>query len=146
MKKLTFRTSRYGRMLEPKVVVGGSHDTFFYPVRDNRIEIHDTTYIILEANNGSGFIHKSKLNTNGTFSVGKTWRLPELRAIQVVNVCHCMLETGANDTLPLVASFLQYYLVSNIQVADGESVGANQFPRCSDTTFLRRCTRVYTTA
>ncbi|KAG6887860.1 hypothetical protein C0995_012111 [Termitomyces sp. Mi166 len=40
---------------------------------------------ILEASNGNGFIHKSKLNTNGTFSVGKTWRLPELRAIQVVN-------------------------------------------------------------
>ncbi|KAG6889916.1 hypothetical protein C0992_003620 [Termitomyces sp. T32_za158] len=43
-------------------------------------------YILLsQANNGSGFIHKSKLNTNGTFSVGKTWRLSELRAIQVVN-------------------------------------------------------------
>ena len=41
---------------------------------------------VLEANNGSGFIHKSKLNTNGTFSVGKTWRLAELRAIQVVGV------------------------------------------------------------
>ncbi|PPQ64521.1 hypothetical protein CVT26_002060 [Gymnopilus dilepis] len=42
-------------------------------------------YILLsQANNGSGFIHKSKLNTNGTFSVGKTWRLAELRAIQVV--------------------------------------------------------------
>jgi len=34
-----------------------------------------------------GYIHKSKLNTNGTFSVGKTWRLRELRALQVVNVC-----------------------------------------------------------
>ncbi|KAG5647578.1 hypothetical protein DXG03_008931 [Asterophora parasitica] len=43
-------------------------------------------YILLsQANNGSGFIHKSKLNTNGSFSVGKTWRLPELRAVQVVN-------------------------------------------------------------
>jgi len=43
-------------------------------------------YILLsQANNGSGFIHKSKLNTNGTFSVGKTWRLAELRAIQIVN-------------------------------------------------------------
>ncbi|GLB35990.1 putative exocyst complex component SEC3 N-terminal PIP2 binding PH [Lyophyllum shimeji] len=43
-------------------------------------------YILLsQASNGSGFIHKSKLNTNGTFSVGKTWRLPELRAIHVVN-------------------------------------------------------------
>jgi hypothetical protein len=40
----------------------------------------------LEASNGSGFIHKSKLNTNGTFSVGKTWRLAELRGVQVTNV------------------------------------------------------------
>lgn len=40
-----------------------------------------------EANNGSGFIHKSKLNTNGSFSVGKTWTLSELRAVEVVNVC-----------------------------------------------------------
>ncbi|PPQ67093.1 hypothetical protein CVT25_005694 [Psilocybe cyanescens] len=41
-------------------------------------------YILLsQANNGSGFLHKSKLNTNGSFSVGKTWRLAELRGIQV---------------------------------------------------------------
>ncbi|KAJ7932567.1 exocyst complex component sec3 subunit [Mycena leptocephala] len=43
-------------------------------------------YILLsQASNGNGFIHKSKLNTNGSFSVGKTWRLPELRALQVIN-------------------------------------------------------------
>ncbi|KAJ7293415.1 exocyst complex component Sec3-domain-containing protein [Mycena rebaudengoi] len=43
-------------------------------------------YILLsQASNGSGFLHKSKLNTNGSFSVGKTWRLPELRALQVIN-------------------------------------------------------------
>ncbi|KII93765.1 hypothetical protein PLICRDRAFT_152811 [Plicaturopsis crispa FD-325 SS-3] len=43
-------------------------------------------YILLsQTSNGMGFIHKSKLNTNGTFSVGKTWRLPELRAISVEN-------------------------------------------------------------
>ncbi|KAI3622586.1 exocyst protein [Moniliophthora roreri] len=42
-------------------------------------------YILLsQASNGTGFIHKSKLNTNGTFSVGKTWRLAELRGVQVV--------------------------------------------------------------
>ncbi|KAE9408272.1 hypothetical protein BT96DRAFT_914199 [Gymnopus androsaceus JB14] len=42
-------------------------------------------YILLsQANNGSGFIHKSKLNTNGTFSVGKTWRLAELRGLSVI--------------------------------------------------------------
>lgn len=43
-------------------------------------------YILLsQANNGSGFIHKSKLNTNGSFSVGKTWTLSELRAVEVMN-------------------------------------------------------------
>ncbi|EGO30577.1 hypothetical protein SERLADRAFT_364519 [Serpula lacrymans var. lacrymans S7.9] len=36
------------------------------------------------SNDGSGFIHKSKLNTNGSFSVGKTWKLLELRGIEVV--------------------------------------------------------------
>ncbi|KAJ8083824.1 hypothetical protein AAF712_000742 [Marasmius tenuissimus] len=42
-------------------------------------------YILLsQASNGNGFIHKSKLNTNGTFSVGKTWRLAELKGLQVV--------------------------------------------------------------
>ncbi|KAJ7225687.1 exocyst complex component sec3 subunit [Mycena pura] len=43
-------------------------------------------YILLShAINGNGFLHKSKLNTNGSFSVGKTWKLAELRALQVVN-------------------------------------------------------------
>ncbi|KAF9270059.1 hypothetical protein L218DRAFT_888394 [Marasmius fiardii PR-910] len=43
-------------------------------------------YILLsQAANGSGFIHKSKLNTNGTFSVGKTWRLVELKGLQVIS-------------------------------------------------------------
>ncbi|KAK7064364.1 Sec3-PIP2-bind domain-containing protein [Favolaschia claudopus] len=43
-------------------------------------------YILLsQAANGNGFIHKSKLNTNGSFSVGKTWRLQELRGLQVLN-------------------------------------------------------------
>ncbi|KAA1467891.1 exocyst complex component sec3 subunit [Dentipellis sp. KUC8613] len=44
-------------------------------------------YILLaQANDGSAFIHKSKMNSNGTFSVGKTWRLPELRAIEVTSL------------------------------------------------------------
>lgn len=28
-------------------------------------------------------IHKSKRNTNGTFSIGKTWNLEDLRALEV---------------------------------------------------------------
>lgn len=43
-------------------------------------------YILLsQASNGTGYMHKSKLNTNGTYSVGKTWRIQELRGIQVSN-------------------------------------------------------------
>ncbi|KAI6047739.1 exocyst complex component Sec3-domain-containing protein [Pisolithus marmoratus] len=43
-------------------------------------------YILLSrASDTTGFVHKSKLNTNGSFSVGKTWRLAELRGIEVVN-------------------------------------------------------------
>ncbi|CAE6462215.1 unnamed protein product [Rhizoctonia solani] len=34
--------------------------------------------------NGKGFIHKSKRNTNGTFSVGKTWKLEELKGVEVL--------------------------------------------------------------
>ncbi|KIK94025.1 hypothetical protein PAXRUDRAFT_828414 [Paxillus rubicundulus Ve08.2h10] len=41
--------------------------------------------LISRASDNTGFIHKSKLNTNGSFSVGKTWKLAELRGIQVVN-------------------------------------------------------------
>ena len=37
-------------------------------------------------NDGAGFIHKSKLNSNGSFSVGKTWTIVELRGIEVLNV------------------------------------------------------------
>lgn len=60
-----------------------------------------------EANNGSGFIHKSKLNTNGSFSVGKTWTLSELRAVEVVNVCgfefywHIFITSGFAFKQPL---------------------------------------------
>ncbi|KAG2159680.1 exocyst complex component Sec3-domain-containing protein [Suillus bovinus] len=43
-------------------------------------------YILLsQGSDGSGFLHKSKLNTNGSFSVGKTWKLSELRGIEVSN-------------------------------------------------------------
>lgn len=43
-------------------------------------------YILLsQGSDGTGFLHKSKLNTNGSFSVGKTWKLSELRGIEVSN-------------------------------------------------------------
>ncbi|KAF8555612.1 hypothetical protein OG21DRAFT_1483751 [Imleria badia] len=43
-------------------------------------------YIIIScATDNTGFIHKSKLNPNGSFSVGKTWRLADLRGIDVLS-------------------------------------------------------------
>ncbi|KZT73302.1 hypothetical protein DAEQUDRAFT_662326 [Daedalea quercina L-15889] len=43
-------------------------------------------YIVLsQASDGSGFIHKAKFNCNGAFSVGKTWKMEDLREIEVVN-------------------------------------------------------------
>ncbi|PCH34283.1 hypothetical protein WOLCODRAFT_148347 [Wolfiporia cocos MD-104 SS10] len=43
-------------------------------------------YIVLsQASDGSGFIHKVKLNCNNTFSIGKTWKLEFLREIEVMN-------------------------------------------------------------
>ncbi|KAF8498012.1 exocyst complex component Sec3-domain-containing protein [Gautieria morchelliformis] len=42
-------------------------------------------YILLSQSAAGGFIHKSKMNTNHSFSIGKTWKLPELRGIEVVN-------------------------------------------------------------
>ncbi|GJE97072.1 exocyst complex component Sec3-domain-containing protein [Phanerochaete sordida] len=41
--------------------------------------------LIARSSDGSGYIHKAKRNHNGTFSVGKTWRLQELRGVEVVN-------------------------------------------------------------
>lgn len=53
-------------------------------------------YIILSqsTSNNGGFLHKSRLNTNGTYSVGKTWQLSELRSIQLLSVCRCHLAWG----------------------------------------------------
>ncbi|KAH9937263.1 exocyst complex component Sec3-domain-containing protein [Fomitopsis serialis] len=42
-------------------------------------------YIILSQSPDGGSIHKSKSNQNGTFSVGKTWRVTELRGVEVIN-------------------------------------------------------------
>jgi hypothetical protein len=75
--------SRFGKMLP--MLAAANHDIYFYHVCPS--PIHYSTCWIYDtgASNGTGFIHKSKLNTNGTFSVGKTWKLAELRAIQVID-------------------------------------------------------------
>lgn len=85
-RKHMFLTSKSGRMQDRKVVEENHAIYFSLVCIESPLLYSSNIHISVEANNGSGFIHKSKLNTNGTFSVGKTWRLPELRAIQVVNV------------------------------------------------------------
>ncbi|KIO33327.1 hypothetical protein M407DRAFT_234528 [Tulasnella calospora MUT 4182] len=43
-------------------------------------------FIILSYNRGGqGFIHKSKQNPSGSFSIGKTWRLDDLQGLEVVD-------------------------------------------------------------
>ncbi|EJU00131.1 hypothetical protein DACRYDRAFT_101160 [Dacryopinax primogenitus] len=42
-----------------------------------------TRWLLLSINrSGQGLVHKSKENSNGTFSVGKTWKLEELQAVE----------------------------------------------------------------
>lgn len=45
-------------------------------------------YILLALNpkSNKGNIYKSKRNSNGTFSIGKTWPLDSLRGLQLINV------------------------------------------------------------
>ncbi|KAG8975726.1 hypothetical protein FRC05_005244 [Tulasnella sp. 425] len=43
-------------------------------------------FVILSYNrNGQGYIHKSKQNPSGSFSIGKTWRLDDLQGLEVVD-------------------------------------------------------------
>ncbi|KAF5384820.1 hypothetical protein D9615_001378 [Tricholomella constricta] len=105
-------------------------------------------YILLsQANNGSGFIHKSKLNTNGTFSVGKTWRLPELRAVQVVNplsfnitlsrTYRWQTENQVDQT-----KFLEALIQLFHTVAPGSSLQLEGFPETQQVTVDRTDSRV----
>ncbi|TFK39548.1 exocyst complex component SEC3 N-terminal PIP2 binding PH-domain-containing protein [Crucibulum laeve] len=41
--------------------------------------------IVSVTNDGYGFIRKAKLNINGSFSVGKIWRLEEMCGVKIVN-------------------------------------------------------------
>jgi hypothetical protein len=49
-------------------------------------EAYADTLHVPGTNDGQGFIHKAKLNENGTFGVGKTWPVAELRAVEVITV------------------------------------------------------------
>lgn len=36
---------------------------------------------------GPAFMHKSRMNPNGSFKVGKSWDLKELKSIEALDVC-----------------------------------------------------------
>ena len=113
-----FLTLKSGRKLKGE----RSHDTFFWLVGCNIFFIISKAMnSVAEAISGSGLIHKSKLNTNGTFSVGKTWRLAELRALSVISVCilAAFLHQLHIFTPALIALGFRYYLVKNISMANG---------------------------
>ncbi|KAI5124152.1 hypothetical protein M0805_000962 [Coniferiporia weirii] len=66
----------------------GTGETYVAHLKIWEIEsgIDKPRYIVLAGvSSGSPLIHKSRVNPNGTFSVGKTWKLADLRAIEVSN-------------------------------------------------------------
>ncbi|KZT08778.1 uncharacterized protein LAESUDRAFT_757486 [Laetiporus sulphureus 93-53] len=70
-----------GRPFEEHYV---AHIKVWEAARDGRGK--KSRYIVLsQTSDGSGFIHKAKLNCNGAFSLGKTWKMQDLREVEVVN-------------------------------------------------------------
>lgn len=85
---------------------------------------------LVEASNGSGFIHKSKLNTNGSFSVGKTWRLAELHGIQVLNVSRTSILVVCLTMVITTATCLQYNDIQDLQMADRKPGRPSKLHQC----------------
>src|SRR5258706_13569333 len=57
---------------------------------------------------GAARIHKSKANSNGTFSIGKTWNLEDLRSLEVLSVClflDCRSTSGTIAHIPQISVF-----------------------------------------
>jgi hypothetical protein len=84
MKKVMLLTSKSGKTLA--TAQGKSRDIYSSLVCSCKRRQAAGDNILAESANGYGYMHKSKLNSNGTFSVGKSWRLDELRSVQVTNV------------------------------------------------------------
>lgn len=65
------------------------------------------------------------MNSNGTFSVGKSWRLTELRAVEVVNVSSCLPclpSANANKALGV-----QHHVGEDVQMANRELERTTRF-------------------
>lgn len=115
-RRHTFPTSRSGRTLVQKRI--SSRGSFCWPVRTNRCFVYMVRLQSTSGNaKGDAFIHKSKENSNGTFSVGKTWKLSELRAVEVVGVSYVhfivLLRADSNAALDI-----QHHPSEDVQVAD----------------------------
>ncbi|OCB87846.1 hypothetical protein A7U60_g4980 [Sanghuangporus baumii] len=71
-------------------------------------------YIILaRTSDNSPLIHKSRLNPNGTFSVGKTWKLEDLRAIEVPQS-----EATGQPSPEIIVTFARTYTWQTADVDD----------------------------
>ncbi|KAG0704350.1 exocyst complex component Sec3-domain-containing protein [Suillus ampliporus] len=108
-------------------------------------------YILLsQAGDRTGFLHKSKLNTNGSFSVGKTWKLSELRGIEVLNPVSFNItlartykwqtENHLDQANFISAAVKLFSVVTNgtatlhlVGVRQNEPAPANRFSESSDT-------------
>ena len=69
-------------------------------------------------------IHKSKRNTNGTFSIGKTWNLEDLRGLEV----HVRLDAADiryNWTLTQSHCFLRTTLAETTQISRAQLIRSN---------------------
>ncbi|KAG2150186.1 exocyst complex component Sec3-domain-containing protein [Suillus cothurnatus] len=108
-------------------------------------------YILLsQCSDGTGFLHKSKLNTNGSFSVGKTWKLSELRGIEVSDPASFNItlartykwqtENHLDQANFISAAVKLFYVVTNgtgtlhlVGVRQNEPGPANGFSQSSET-------------
>jgi hypothetical protein len=61
------------------------------------------------------------MNSNGTFSVGKTWKLNELRAVEVVTVSYASISVALSRVDTKTAVVIQYYPSEDVHVADRTS-------------------------
>jgi len=78
---------------------------------------------------GPARIHKSKANPNGTFSIGKTWNIEDLRGLEVLSVCLFLdpLQHQRHDRSYTIEFWLQHYVPTDVQMADRGSRGTDNF-------------------
>ncbi|KAG8989881.1 hypothetical protein FRB90_002028 [Tulasnella sp. 427] len=98
-------------------------------------------FIILSFNrSGQGFIHKSKQNPSGSFSIGKTWRLDDLRGLEVVdqrsfkisfNRAYIWITESSRDQSNFLTAAVQLYRQLKGSTAGLTLVGVQEAPTAS---------------